>query len=295
MILNRFTWRYSATPSLKAFSYGKSLIRLRWRLILSLLGAFTLALLLLLFVSLPTKDDGSLERIRASGFLRVGVDASFPPFAWLDVNGTLTGYEIELVEHIAAHMGVRAQIINLAFDGLYDALQAGRVDMIVSELTYDERRTRDVIYSQPYFDAGQLLIAGPQTQDNVLETDDINRLLEGRRVAVEWGSTGDMKARQLQGDMARYFILAYPSTQEALVALASGEADVAIVDAVSAYQFTATHSNKMRIVGPLTYEPYVIATSARSPRLAAAIDAALETLKHNGILDHLRARWLTAP
>lgn len=259
-----------------------------------LLGAFTLALLLL-FAFLPTKDDGSLERIRSSGLLRVGVDASFPPFAWLDVNGIPTGYEIELAEHVAAHMGVRAQIINLAFDGLYAALQAGRVDMIVSGLTYDERRTREVIYSEPYFDAGQLLIASLKAQDNMLATDDINRLLGGRRVAVEWGSMGDMKARQLQGDVAQYSILTYPSAQEALVALASGEADVAIVDAVSAYQFMTAHPNKMRIVGPLTHEPYVIATSARSPRLATAINTALETLRRTGILDHLRERWLTTP
>ena len=271
------------------------LIQPRWRLILLLLGTFTLALLLLLFASLPPKDDGSLERIRARGVLRVGVDASFPPFVWLDTNGTPIGYEVELAGFIAAQMGVRAQMVNLSFDSLYDALQAGRVDMIISELSYDERRTSEVLYSQPYFDAGQLLLVSTHTQDKTFATEEVNRWLDGRRVAVEWGSTGDMKARQLQGDMARYSILTYPSAQEALIALASGEADAAIVDAVSAYQFTTTHPNTMRIVGYLTHEPYVIATSARSPRLATAIDTALETLRRAGVLDQLRKRWLTVP
>ncbi|MGQ9502675.1 MAG: substrate-binding periplasmic protein [Anaerolineae bacterium] len=241
------------------------------------------------------EDDGALERIHIRGVLRVGVDASFPPFAWLDVNGMPTGYEVELAEYIAAYMGVRAQMVNLSFDSLYDTLQAGRVDMIISELTYDERRTREVIYSRPYFDGGQLLVVSLQTKDNVLETDDINQLLNGRRVAVEWGSMGDMKVRQLQGDIVRYSTLTYPSAQEALVALASGKVDAAIVDAVSAYQFIAAHPNKMRIVCYLTHEPYVIATSARSRRFATAINTALTTLKDTGILDYLHKRWLTTP
>ena len=265
-----------------------------WMIVL-LLGTF-IAVLALLFSGLPyPKDDGALERIRVRGILRVGMDASFPPFAWLDTDGTPIGYEVELAEYIAAHMGVRAQIINLAFEGLYDALDAGRVDMIISELTYDARRTREVLYSQPYFDAGQLLVTRASTKDDgVLETDDINRLLDGGRVAVEWGSTGDMKARQLRGNTVQYTVLAYPSAEEALVALAAGEADVAIADAVSVYQFAKSHPNALHIVCYLTHEPYVIATSARSPRLAAAIRAALETLAHSGVLDRLRERWLSA-
>jgi polar amino acid transport system substrate-binding protein len=241
------------------------------------------------------KDDGALERIRVRGSLRVGTDASFPPFAWLDAGGTPIGYEVELAEHIAAHMGVRAQIINLAFDSLYDALYAGRVDIIISELTYDARRTREVLYSQPYFDAGQLLVTrSPAKDDGALGTDDLNHLLDGRRVAVEWGSAGDMKARQLRGDTTQYVVLTYPSAEQALVALTSGEADVAIVDAVSVYQFAKTHPSTLRIVCYLTHEPYVIATSARSPRLAAAVRTTLETLAQNGVLERLRERWLSA-
>lgn len=269
--------------------------RSRWPWILPLLGALTTSLVLLVLTLPHTKDDGALERIRACGILRVGMDASFPPFAWLDGNGMPVGYEVELAQYIAAHMGVRAQIVNLSFDSLYDALLAGRVDILISELTYDERRTEEVAYSQPYFDAGQLLLVGIHTQDRTLEMDNINRFLEDRRVAVEWGSMGDLKARQLQSDTMQYSILPYPSAQESLTALASGEADVAITDAVSAYQFMAKHPNAMRIVCYLTREPYVIATSAQSSRLATAIHTALETLRRTGILDHLRERWLTAP
>lgn len=267
---------------------------MRWRLVVLLLGAFIAALGLSLLALSQTRDDGALERIRVRGILHVGMDASFPPFAWLDRDGAPVGYEVELAEHIAAQIGVRAQISNIAFDSLYDALQAGRVDIIISELTYDERRTRDVIYSPPYFDGGQLLIARALTEEGRgCEIEHLSQLLHGRRVAVEWGSAGDMQVRQLQGKPARYFVLPYPSAEESLAALVSGEADVAIVDAVSAHQFMATHPNQLRMVCHLTHEPYVIATSARSPRLAEAIRAALETLQREGVLDRLRERWLS--
>lgn len=268
----------------------------RWYVIGPLCGALLVALGLTFLALSQVRDDGALERVRVRGVLRVGMDASFPPFAWLNADGVPVGYEVELAEHIAAHIGVRAQIINIAFDGLYDALDAGRVDMILSELTYDARRTHKVIYSPPYFDAGQLLVARDATNDGIeLGTEDIRRLLDGRRVAVEWGSAGDMKARQLRGDALQYAVLTYLSAEEALTALASEAADVAIVDAVSVYQFTKMHPSALRIVGYLTHEPYVVATASRSPRLAAAVHTALETLEHSGMLERLRARWLSMP
>ncbi len=264
------------------------------RLACLLVGACILGAAILALVLSYGQNDGSLERVRARGVLRVGMDASFPPFAWLDGESMPIGYEVELAHDIAAQLGVRAQIVNIAFDSLYDALQADRVDAIISGLSYDERRTKEVIYSQPYFDAGQLLVLSTTAKDNTDEKSDVFRLLENRRVAVEWGSTGDMKARQLQSLVVRCSILSYLSAEEALAALVHGESDVAIADAVSVYRFAAAHPGTIRVAQQLTEEPYVIATSARSPSLAKAIEAALDTLKRTGTLDHLRDRWLTA-
>jgi ABC-type amino acid transport substrate-binding protein len=239
-----------------------------------------------------TKDNGSLDRVRTTGVLRVGMDASFPPFESLDAAGNAAGFDVELAQGIAARLGAQPQFVNIAFDGLYDALEAGRVDVVISGLPYDERRTRDVIYSQAYFNAGQVLLLRAGDDPGTGEAADVPSLLAGRRVAVEWGSMGDMQVRQLRKEIAGVEVLAEDNAQEALEALVVGRADAAVADAVSVLQFMGAHPNAVQVRLFLTDEPYAIATSPQSRLLAAAIDAALSDLRKSGTLDDLLQRWL---
>jgi ABC-type amino acid transport substrate-binding protein len=231
-------------------------------------------------------DDGTLERVQSGRVLRVGLDASFPPFETLDTAGEVSGVDADLARALAARLGAEPAFVNLGFDGLYDALLADKVDVVISGLPYDPRRTRDVIYSPPYFNAGQVLVA--RTGDTAL---DGSQALAGRTVAVEWGSQADMEARRLKQTVAGLTILSRPTAQDALQALAAGQADAAIADGVSARQFMRSSAGQVRVVETLTDEPYVIASRARSRRLAEAIDQALLELRESGELDRLLARW----
>jgi polar amino acid transport system substrate-binding protein len=233
-----------------------------------------------------SRDDGALDRVLSTGELRVGLDASFPPFESLDTAGNIVGFDADLADAIATSIGADAVFVNIGFDGLYDALLAGRVDVIISGLPYDPRRTQDVIYSDPYFNAGQLL---------VVRVDDTSALgsqsLTGRTVAVEWGSLADMEARRLAQAADGMETLPQPTAQDALDALVAGYADAAIADAVSVYQFAGNDSGGVRVAKVLTDEPYVIASRARSRRLAESINQALVGLKDSGTLDSLLAKW----
>jgi ABC-type amino acid transport substrate-binding protein len=231
-------------------------------------------------------DDGALERVQSGRVLRVGLDASFPPFETLDTAGEVSGVDADLAHALAAKLGAEPAFVNLGFDGLYDALLADKVDVVISGLPYDPRRTRDVIYSPPYFNAGQVLVA--RTGDVVL---DGSQALAGRTVAVEWGSQADMEARRLKQTVAGLTILSRPTAQDALQALATGQADAAIADGISARQFMRSNASLVRVVETLTDEPYVVASRARSRRLAEAIDRALLELRESGELDRLLARW----
>jgi len=232
-------------------------------------------------------DDGTLERVQTTGELRVGLDASFPPFESLDATGQVVGFDADLARALAASLDAEPVFVTIGFDGLYDALLAGRIDVIISGLPYDPRRTQDVLYSQPYFNAGQVLVA--RADDATLTG---SESLSGRTVAVEWGSLGDMEARRLRETVGDLQTIPQPTAREALRALVAGQADAAIADAVSVYQFIGEEKGKVRVVEFLTDEPYVIATRSRSPRLAEAINEALSELRESGALEALRAKWL---
>jgi ABC-type amino acid transport substrate-binding protein len=257
------------------------------RSIVFLGGAILLLAIVASFVWLRKGgDDGALERVQASGELRVGLDASFPPFESLDEAGQVIGFDADLARAIAGRLDAEPVFVNVGFDGLYDALLAGRVDVVISGLPYDPRRTQDVIYSQPYFNAGQVLVV---RADDALS--DSSQFLIGRSVAVEWGSQADMEARRLVQTTAGLQTLPQPTAQDALKALVANQADAAIADAVSVYQFMRENPETVRVAENLTDEPYVIASRSKSRRLAQAIDDALEALLESGRLDDMRATW----
>jgi polar amino acid transport system substrate-binding protein len=100
-----------------------------------------------------------------------------------------------------------------------------------------------------------------------------------------------MEARRLAQAADGMETLPQPTAQDALNALVTGQADAAIADAVSVYQFVGNGSAGVRVAEVLTDEPYVIASRARSRRLAESINQALVGLKEAGALDSLLAKW----
>jgi len=250
----------------------------------------TLAAILLLLLAitgwffLTPQDDGTLAEIQRRGTLRVGLDASFPPFETLTEDGQIVGLDVDIARAVATDLGVELELVNIGFDGLYDALLARRVDLVISGLPYDPRWTEDVAYSQNYFNAGQVLVsrAGEST---ITGAED----LAGHIVAVEWGSQADMEARRLERELASLRLLRRASAGEALAALVSAEADAAIVDAVSG---VSAGPGEVRIVSYLTDEWYAAAVHIQSRELLAAVNQTLTRLQESGQLAQLQAKWL---
>src|SRR5437870_2447505 len=120
------------------------------RLLLNLGLVASLALLgVLVWLGQQRTPDRYLEDIQRRGALRVGLDPTYPPFESLK-NGVLGGYDIELAKALASDLDVRVEFKTLALDSLYDALEAGNVDMLISALPFVYERQAKVRYSQPY-------------------------------------------------------------------------------------------------------------------------------------------------
>ncbi|MBN1180232.1 MAG: amino acid ABC transporter substrate-binding protein [Anaerolineae bacterium] len=234
----------------------------------------------------------TLGRVLDAGVLRVGMDASFPPFEYVDGAGNLVGFDVDMAWEMARRMGDRLPddremavqfVANLPYDGLYDALTAQRVDVVVSALYVDDARRATHAFSAPYFDAGQVLVAA----GGVTGTDD----LAGRTLAVEWGSEGDVTARAWERRIGDLTILPAQTAAEALAWAASGQADAALVDHLSAWGATGAGSG-LRVVGePVTSVPYAIAARIEDGRLIRYLNELLAEMEADGTLEALRVRW----
>src|SRR3954470_3402494 len=125
-------------------------------LIVALVGLAVLA-----WAGRQVPPDSYLQAIQQRGVLRVGVDPTFPPFESLQ-DGKFVGRDVELANAIASDLGVRVEFKPLALDTLYDALASDQVDMLLSALPFVYERQKEVRYSQPYFQAGQVIVTRPQ-------------------------------------------------------------------------------------------------------------------------------------
>lgn len=230
--------------------------------------------------------DRLWERIQTDGVWRVGIDASFPPFDGLDAAGQPVGFDVDLARTIAARWGVQVHFEGIGFDGLVDAVFAGRIDAAVSALPYQPERTQDVAFSESYFEAGLVLVLPAAQTDTVTLND-----LAGRRVAVEWGSEGDVQARLLRRRWPDLAIQPLDTPQAALLAVAEDQADAALVDHISALQFMATDPRVGIAPQVVVSDPYTIVLPRKSPRLQDEVNAALRALKADGTLDALAERW----
>jgi len=267
----------------------------RWRLLLLLPVVAFLIWLGRGALGILSHRDEAWTRIHREGVLRIGMDASYPPFEVVDAKGVFTGFDVDLATALAQRWDVTPRFINVHYDGLYDALDMEKFDLIISALPYDRTRTRDVLYSQSYFNAGQVLLAH---RDSAASLDSILDL-DGKRVAVELGAEAHQLARQLARDRGISLEIVPKREPDDAVALllegreytAQGAVDALICDRIASYEYIHRFS-ALRLVGePLTVEPYVIAARLDSPLLMREVDAALAAWHEDGLLDDLQRRW----
>jgi len=221
----------------------------------------------------------------AYGELRVGIDPSYPPFAVATADD-LYGLEVELAWALGEELGVPVRFVPLGYDGLYDALRVDSVDVLISALLIDPARRNDVIYTRPYFDAGLMLVSPVGTPYGDMT------LMPGHTLAYEFGSAADAEARRWLRRVQPFERRPYELGRYALDAVRLGEADAALVDAVTTRLYQREHPNWAAQSFYVTDTSYAMAVRADRGAVWAAINHALETLAFDGRLDAIVARWL---
>ena len=89
-----------------------------------------------------------------SGVLRMGTASVTEPFSFVDGSGEVVGYDIELARRIAKKLDKKLVIVNMDFGGMIPALISGKVDMIAACITITDERSKQVLFSQPYYTGG---------------------------------------------------------------------------------------------------------------------------------------------
>ena len=248
--------------------------------------ALTIAALVVFGSCQVSQGERSLARVQSTGKLIVGVDPSYPPFAAIDNQGQPDGYEIDLAKEIARRLGVTPGFVGIDVGGIVDALIARKIDVIISGLSPYPEYAKQLAYSHPYFNGGQVLVVAPGGPHSFTQ-------LAGRTVGVESGSTGDLETRKRAQQIKDLKIKSYTTAEAAIDDLRAGFLDGAVTDVLTARQYLSHNTADLSIVEPpFTDESYVVASRRADLSLAAEINRILADLEREGYLKYLAERWL---
>lgn len=246
------------------------------------LRRITATLLLLLLLPLPSFAQSALERVRQSGELRIGTDATYPPFESAE-GGNFTGFDIDLGKAIARELGVRARFINASFDGIFPALQNGTFDAVMSSVTITPDRSASMLFSDPYYDSGQLIAVNENTQ-GISSPDD----LKGKRVGVQINTTAQYELEKKEGVLVEK----YNTIDLAMLDLRNRRIDAVVGDAPVLKYMIFQSFRELKTVGHrFTDEKFGIAIAQGNEDLRDAINVALKKIKETGEYNQIHEKW----
>jgi polar amino acid transport system substrate-binding protein len=89
-----------------------------------------------------------------NGVLKFGTSAVTEPFSFIDGSHKIVGFDIEIASLVAKKLGMKLEIVNMDFGAMIPALISRKVDMIGACITITEERSKNVLFSIPYYTGG---------------------------------------------------------------------------------------------------------------------------------------------
>ncbi|GHF53750.1 polar amino acid transport system substrate-binding protein [Deinococcus metalli] len=222
----------------------------------------------------------------AEGTLNVGANVGNVPWEFQDASGATVGFEIELVNQIAKNLGKSVNVVNTPFNGLFAAVQSGRIDLAISSITITKKRLETVAFAQPYYDSDQSLTVKAGSPLKSMAD------FKGKTVGVDTGSTGAMWATTHLAEYG-YTIREYVGLNAAMLDLKNGRIDGYISD-IPALQYYAKTTGGVAVIQRLkTGEQYSI-MFAKNNDLAKQFNAQIDMMKRSGYLAALHKKWFGA-
>jgi len=125
----------------------------------------------------------SASSVMDGDLIRIGTEATYPPFEYRNDKNEVVGYEIEIATAIGEHLGKRVEIVDMAFDGLIAALLTGKIDMVAAGMINTEERRKKVDFSDVYFEIEDVVVVRSD-DDSIKSLDD----LAGKTGTVQMGT-----------------------------------------------------------------------------------------------------------
>ncbi len=229
-----------------------------------------------------TTNDTDAEKT----VLKMGTNAYFKPYEYYE-GKTIVGIDAEIAAAIAEKLGMKLEIVDMEFDSIITAVNAGSIDFGMAGMTVTEDRLKEVDFSISYANGVQVIIV---REDSPIKTaDDLSAEGANYKIGVQLGTTGDTYATD---DFGADNVTTYSNGNEAVLALKGGSVDCVIIDNEPAKALVAANAGLKILDTTYANEDYAICVKKGNSELLQKIDAAIMELTKDGTIDSIVAKYI---
>jgi polar amino acid transport system substrate-binding protein len=258
---------------------------------LKALLALAIAALAMFAVGCGDSDDDTSGTTGGGGGepLSVGSDVPYPPFEEFGKNKSeFKGFDIELVEAIAAKIDRKPEFIDTSFDTIFRDLAQGKFEMVASATTITDEREETVDFTNPYYlPSAQSILVTSGTADIKTEKD-----LDGKTVGVQQGTTGEEYVEE-ETDAGE--VRTFPQGPDTIPALKAGTIDAVVIDRPVAERIIQIDSGIEIAGGIETEEQYGFVVPEGEEELLEELNEALTEVIDSGEYEAIYKKWFKKP
>lgn len=232
-------------------------------------------------------ESGLMAEIKKRGKLVNGVEAQNPPFEYID-SGKIVGYDIELTELFAKHLGVDLETIDTAWSGVIPSLYTKKFDMIWSAMTITEPRKRAVTFSMPYA-SDQVEFITRADNDKLAKLEDLN----GKMLGTQLNSAAEFQAKDLIAKQnLKIELKSFDHFDGAYLDLKNGNVEAVTSTKLNDRVLFEKNPGVFKVAFTLPiYNLVGVATRQPDTDLSRQVDAFIAEMKSSGKLAELQKKW----
>jgi polar amino acid transport system substrate-binding protein len=218
------------------------------------------------------------------------VDMTYPPMESI-VGGKPVGADIDIASAVAKQLHASASFKNTGFDVIIPALLHKKCDAIISSMTDNAQRRKQVDFAD-YVTVGMLLMVKKGNPGHISGL----ASLSGKTVAVETATTEGDVLKQLNKTFAKQHkksvsVKSFPADTNAAAALLAGKVDAYFADATPVLYYIKKTHGKFQVAGKqVQAAPEGVATRKGDP-LGKQVGSAISKLYANGTMKKILAKW----
>lgn len=232
--------------------------------------------------------DNSLQKIKESGKLVLGLDDTFAPMGFRDEEGNIVGFDIDLAKEVANRLGVELVAKPVDWSSVVLSLKKGDVDVVWNGFAINETRKEQVNFSKPYLN-NRLMIVKYAGRDDIKTKDD----LKGKVLGVQTGSSNyeSLEADPISKETKE--IRQYDVYANAFLDLEAQRIDAVIVDEIVARYYISKENADFELLEeyPITAKSFGVGVRKTDTELLNAIDKALDDMRDDGKAAEISTKW----